>query len=334
MQPNRSSAPPAPGRAQGLISLAVLLVLVMAVVWVWSQQSRFNPAVKVLVAQGQQKGAPAQAGLDLAAYAPAGLKPLAQAERYNPQNLFHKINGKADLYLRAGFVSLTCRRFGLGSASEPWLEVLAYDLGGPEGAFAVYAQQRRAEAQPLDWAPWVYQTSNALFLARDRYYVEIVASAPQAQLMQAAREWAKGFVSRNPPLKLPALDRFPAQGLVAHSQGLLMSDAFGFAGLNQVYVARYTLSGGTGIGFFSPRQGTEPAAKLAGDLIKFLTENGGKEQKQTALAGARLFEFLGSYELVAAQGALMWGVHEAPSPEAALELGGRLAKALGEKKKP
>ena len=75
---------------------------------------------------------------------------MGQAENFNPQNLYHKINGKADLYLASGFVSLKAQRYHLEGDPNSWLEMLAYQMKSPRAAFAVYSQQRRPDAKPLD----------------------------------------------------------------------------------------------------------------------------------------------------------------------------------------
>ena len=52
-----------------------------------------------------------------------GFVPAGGIENYNSDNLYEKIDGKADLYLNNGFVSLQTRRFAENSSSENWAEV-------------------------------------------------------------------------------------------------------------------------------------------------------------------------------------------------------------------
>ena len=122
-------------------------MLGLIAVWLLVQQSRFNPAVTaVLQAPGLagriQAGAPsATAGLIPEA---AGFTPLAAAQSYGPDNLSDKIDGKAELYLSAGFKEMSCRSFTLENPQGAHLEVFVYDMGSPQNAYAVFSSQRRS----------------------------------------------------------------------------------------------------------------------------------------------------------------------------------------------
>ena len=73
-----------------------------------------------------------------------GFKPLAPIESYGPETLSDKIDGKADLYLPAGFKEMSCRKFNLDTAADKaFVEVFIYDMGSAANAFAVFSGQRR-----------------------------------------------------------------------------------------------------------------------------------------------------------------------------------------------
>ena len=78
--------------------------------------------------------------------------PWDRRRRYDAATLSDKINGKAELYLAAGFERLECRRFALADDPAGWLERFVYTMRAAPGAFAVYSQQRRPQAQPLTLA--------------------------------------------------------------------------------------------------------------------------------------------------------------------------------------
>jgi hypothetical protein len=79
---------------------------------------------------------------------PAGFEVRAGPERYGADTLYEKINGKADLYVSAGFVQLQTWRFA--GAAGPWLELFLYEMSNETAAFSVFSTQRRPDAEALD----------------------------------------------------------------------------------------------------------------------------------------------------------------------------------------
>src|SRR3989304_2728374 len=63
---------------------------------------------------------------------------LNEPESFGPEDLFNKIDGKAELYLSAGFVNLTCQRFSEKNKPESWAEIYIYNMAEPRNAFAVF----------------------------------------------------------------------------------------------------------------------------------------------------------------------------------------------------
>ena len=60
---------------------------------------------------------------------PQGLKPLTAPETFKADTLSDKIDGKAELYLSAGFNRLFSQRFRDEKASDLWIEAFVYDMG-------------------------------------------------------------------------------------------------------------------------------------------------------------------------------------------------------------
>ena len=71
------------------------------------------------------------------------MEPLSPPETFDAEKLSEKIDGKAGLYLSAGFKSLTCRRYKKPDNPDLWLEIFFYDMGNIINSFAVYSMQRR-----------------------------------------------------------------------------------------------------------------------------------------------------------------------------------------------
>jgi hypothetical protein len=259
--------------------------------------------------------------------APPGFKAASAAESYDPDTLYEKIDGKADMYLEAGFKSLVCQRFASAKDGEMWLEVYVYDMDSPVSAFGVYGQQRRSDVVALDITPFAYRTVDGVYMATGGVYVEIHGSsqAPEldAGMMAVARSLA-GTVKMDAGVAA-AIATFPKEGQVVGSAALYPAEAFGSSLLDNLYTMQYDVGGKSVLAFASPRVSAEAAAKLADDYGKFIVDNGGKETMPGDLGfPAKVFDFYKTTEVVLVRGSIVAGVHGAEDTAAALSLARKL----------
>jgi hypothetical protein len=194
------------------VGFIILLCLAGIAAGVYHKQFSFNPAVLVATTAAPAPAAPNPAAPNPAASNPAAAAPneslptlppelsaFSAPETFTADNLYDKVDGKADLYLTAGFVGLQCQRLALKATNDVWMEWFVYDMGTLPQAFSVFSLQRRAEAQPLDLTPFAYQTQNSLYFVSGRYYVEAVTAMPTEPMMAAMRAMARQFVAAHPP---------------------------------------------------------------------------------------------------------------------------------------
>lgn len=317
-------------------AVAVLCGLLLIAAGILIRQQSFNPAVLNLSAMADARpkatGPLAGAGTPLIP-APAGLVVLSPVESFDPETLSDKIDGKAELYLSAGFVRLDCQRLALSGRPEAWLEAFVYDMGSAPNAFAVFSTQRRADVTPLAIGDFSYRAGNALFIAHGHYYLELIASADDERLAAALEELAEGFI-RSRPVAAAAIserDLFPKTGLVEASITLIAADAFGVAGLDRVFTATYKKPPVEMTAFLSRRADAQAAAEQARSYAEFLSAYGGKRvAADDPVPGAAVVEIMDSFMVVFAQGPFFAGVHEAPDKGLSLELARELAAALKE----
>jgi hypothetical protein len=311
----------------------ILLCLAGVAAGVGLKQASFNPAVLVATTATQSPAgtlAPA-ASAEASPVLPPELTALSAPETFGPDDVYKKIDGKADLYLTAGFVSLHCQRLALKANADQWLEYFEYDMGKLPQAFAVYSVQRRPEAQPLDLVPFAYQTPNALYLVSGRCYLEIVTAMPVPAMMTAMQSLARQWVARHPPgaERIPELDWFPPEGLAAGRQSLQAADAFGYDQFTNVFTAAYHADKGEVLAFFTVLKTPAAAAALRDAYRAFLLANDGKELPAVGTnALGRPINFMDTVEVVFAKGNLVAGVHAAPDAATAAKIAQRLADRL------
>jgi hypothetical protein len=330
------SAPVAHSGRETIVALCVLAslaVIATGLVWV---QSRFNPAV-VNFLQGTADRTKGPAAVPATAVPilplPEGMALLTPAEHFDRETLSDKIDGKAELYLSAGFVQLDCQRLALAGPPDLWVEVFIYDMGSFENAYAVFSAQRRADAAMLDFAEFAYRAENAFFFVHGPFYLELVASGTDDRLRTSMDALARAFILSRPVAQAAIAERelFPKTGLVATSIRLISTDAFGVADLDRVFTATYSIAGAEMTAFLSRRADPQEAASLAGGYVNFLKAYGGEVKASDApVPGGTVVAILDMYEVVFAEGPFLAGVHEAPDRDHAVMLAKELAAKLQE----
>ena len=329
-----------PSMRESAISMGVLAVLGVVLAAVLRQQAHFNPAVTVAAtaATSAAAGPGAATVPDIVVKWPAGLRAMSGAEAFNPETLSDKIDGKAELYLSANFVALTCQRVALADPPGAWMEVFLFDMGKPANAFAVYSSQKRPDVTEAQIGDYAYVAGNQLCLVHGKYYIELVGADDQATLMKAADGLAQYFVATLAVTEHANVSQeqalFPPEGLIAGTVSLVATDVFGFDRLENVFIGRYR-EGQDDSTLFIANRGTPAAAtQMAGEFRGFLVKDcGGKEAPPPAgLTGGVLVDMDGSFDGVFTVGPFMAGVHQAPNRVVAERMLQRLYQSLQTRK--
>lgn len=232
--------------------------------------------------------------------------PTDDVENYTASNLYEKIDGKADLYLNNGFISLQCRRFADTSAADKWLEVYLYDMGNLDNAFAVYSMQKRAESTPLDWTQLGYSTPDAIYAVAGQYYIETVLAVNAPDLFKAASsgiaELAKSFSSGKD--QIPGKSLFPTENLVADSFKFISADAFG-SDLQNIFAAEYKIGENTITAYLCK----DARGEKYKSYHQFLLDNGGTELKtELRIPEVKAVELYGTTDIIFKAGNYFAGV--------------------------
>ncbi|MCL4503910.1 MAG: hypothetical protein M1438_18960 [Deltaproteobacteria bacterium] len=325
------------GPAQKLTGYAILALLGLIIIGMLFRQAHFNPAVKAALRtpiSGKIQTASSQAPAATAALLPevGGFTPLAPVESFGPDNLSDKIDGKAELYLPAGFKEMSCRKFGVDAAGKAYVEVFLYDMGSGQNAFAVFSSQRRPGSPDSPLTANAYTASNALFFTQGRYYVEIVADRASEAMQKSLETYAQALLAKLPAeggaQTTDAKEFFPKEGLAADTVRLCATDTFCLEGLNNVLTGEYSLKSGKATGFIARRETPDLAQSDAKRYVDFLTANGYQKTEPAPPADFQVLALDNSYEIVFVQGRTMAGVHDATTPQAAVELAAKLKRQL------
>ena len=324
-------------KTESFVGYGVIFLLLIITGGILFKQSRFDQSVLKPGALQEELStqplSPVTPPPDLLQYAPPSLAPLSPAESFGPENLSDKIDGKAELYLSAGFVSLVSQRFAIKDEPSVWMEAFVYDMGSPRGSYAVYSLQKRSEATELDTGDFAYKTENALYFVHGPYYVEIVAAVAQERMAGVMLSFARNFISKTPveSNELNELALFPEKNLNKESIALLPSNGFGFEQFDSIFTAQYRVGDTELTAFLSRRKSQAEAANLVESYTSFLLKFGGTELKSNLnISGAKLVEIMDTYEIIFSRGSILAGVHGAENRKAAEELALLLNQSLAE----
>jgi len=106
--------------------------------------------------------------------------PRGEIERYDPDSVFEKINGKADAYLELEFVGLAFAGYVRPDDPAVYIDVYLYDMKEPLFAYAVYRAQRSGKEQALEAGDEAGALGASVFCRKGRFYIEVIASGPDA----------------------------------------------------------------------------------------------------------------------------------------------------------
>jgi hypothetical protein len=325
-------------KTETYVGCTILIVLLVISSGILLKQSQYNPSIFKPTTFQPESPAPTSPRTsfppDLIQYAPKSLTALTPPETFGLENLSDKINGKAELYLSAGFVRLVSQRFAIEGEPTSWMEAFIYDMGSTRGSYAVYSLQKRSEATELDTGDFAYRTENALYLVHGSYYVEIVASIAQERMVELILSFGDNFIRKTTAGSetINEFILFPIKHLNKESISLLPSDAFGFQQFDSIFTAQYEVGDTELTAFLSQRQSPAEAVRLVESYTSFLREFGGTELKSTLnIPGAKLVEIMDTFELIFSRGSILAGVHGAENRKAAEALALMLNQSLAEK---
>jgi hypothetical protein len=204
-----------------------------------------------------------------------------------------------------------------------------------KNAFSVYSTQKRPDVETLPNFTFAYRTTNALYLAVDKYYIEIVGFSEAKELLDAMVEIAEkitGELTAGKTTEIAELNLFPPDNIVPDSIKLYVANTFGFEGLTDTFTCRYKSDDQTITAFLSKRDSPEDARAVADGYYNFLLSNGGAARPTAnKILEARVVDFYGATEIIFTVGQFVGGIHEADNQFAAEDLAVKLINKLGEK---
>ena len=313
-------SPTGPSGAERRLSRALLAVLALTAAGVLAVSFRPDPWLTGTVESGPTAASTAE-DRTLESGEPHVAKVLAPSlvtagspERFDAQTLADKIDGKADLYLEAGFRSLVTQRVALAKNPDQWAEIFVFSMESPESAFAVFSRQRRSSAVRLPEPPFAYGAANAVCAAAGSFYVEGIGSSEDPELLEALAATIAALLKNIPTSQeiLRHLDMFPTAASPRDRAVLYKGSAFGYDGFQYAYAVPVTEDGSALTAFVAVGKDAQDGRRAAEAFLRFLEENGAVRVSGTdPETGPVVLDVYGFTNVVFSHGRYVAGVHEA-----------------------
>jgi hypothetical protein len=263
----------------------------------------------------------------------AGWKEEKAAE-FDGDNLYVKINGRADYFRAFGFKRLHSILLTNEKTPSETIDIEVYDLGRAANALGAYGGERGAGVKPeVSEAGLRHIDRNALYMARGPYYVRVIGSDETPAIKERLADLAGKLEAGVKGEPLPW-----AYGLFVGGLGLdpgqvayYAEAAFSFAFATDVWAARPAGKDSDLEIFVSAHGAPAAAKKRAAQLTKGFLEIGepaGKIGEGASAAPAVKDRYLNTFAAAAAHGRFVYGVRGAADREAARKELDRLRGAL------
>jgi hypothetical protein len=298
----------------------------------------YNPPLKPWVAPGQQL---AGAAFDLGPFPPSTLdaewRPVGRIKRFQPDNLYEKINGEAEKFIKQGFVELAFLRLrSANDSSEIAIEL--FDQGGLSGSLGIFSEHAAGRAiEDRDGVSFVATGAGAVG-RQGRYFFRIAGDRQSTAITDKAARLVTAFaqLDRDPATTTTHEKILPAGfDLLSRRLGIAEADIqFQERNVFQYDFAQRFWFGDAGIGgearLFVHKADT--AAEAEALVAALVAEHGVEYDPLESDGDHRLFRhrYLGSYFAIARRGDYVYGVEKSPDNAAITALLERIGEHLGD----
>ena len=338
----------------------VFIALIALVAWLTTTRDDFDPSERDLpiellgdnsrlieiynrplspwVEPGQQM---APGAFELAPFPDATLdaewQPVGRVRRFQPDNLYEKINGEAEKFIKQGFVELAFLRLRSAEDSSE-IAIELFDQGNLSGSLGVFSEHAAGRAIEERDGVSFFTTGAGAIGRNGRYFFRIAGDRTSAAISAkaAALVAALAQLERDPVATTTPQQTLPAGfALLSQRLGIAQADIqFQESNVFQYDFAQRFWFGDAGIGgdarlFVHVADG----AAAAEDLISALLAEHRYEYDQLDSGGDfRLLRhrFLGSHFAVARRGNYVYGVEKAPDSAAVGPILERISEHLSD----
>jgi len=180
-------------QAVGALILLLLALILAGMVW-HVRVDRDNPFAPVL---GDQL-----AGAWRFPELPGWRSP-AEAEPYAPDELYLKINGRAEFYLQHQVAGLSFGTYTHAQVPDRTLDVYCYTMRSADAARAAYEAEKAPDGVALDIGAVAYASAGAVYACVAEHYLQVLPAREGLEDAAAARDLMLRLSAATPSLGQP-----------------------------------------------------------------------------------------------------------------------------------
>ncbi len=247
----------------------------------------------------------------LSGLAPQGWKLYDEVRRFTAENLYEKIDGRAEFYLAYDMVEMTFAGFEDAGNDARFIDISIYDMGTAIRAFGVFASERSQEGSSVELGRDAYRSGANCYIWKGKYYVQVVSSDITAELQRMSLDLARRTTDLVADSGEPVwgLNALPTENRIAGSERYFLVDAMGLDFMRNTFMAQYKIKGTPVSVFLSQYASAEEAGKIAARFFEHVNRYGKKARRAT-VKNVELTEcdMNGSYDVFFQKGRLIAGV--------------------------
>ena len=258
-------------------------------------------------------------------------------ESFNAENLFEKIDGRAESFIQYDVKGMAYTYFHPVGDESNEIQLYIFEMANDLKALGKYGSEKPDETKPVEIGTEGYTTSGSLLFRSGKFYTQIVSTKDDPKFNEFALTIAKRVAAAQGAVKPAATVAKAGEAAVKEAspdaifallpkgqgkanQKYVAQDVFGYAFLNDVFMADYTEGGQSWQGFLRPYADPKEAKAMFDKYLETVKADGAKitQEKAEGCDALVVSANIGLVDVVFLKGNSLGGVNGATDPKAAL----------------
>jgi hypothetical protein len=254
-------------------------------------------------------------------------------ETFNAENLFEKIDGRAESFTQFGVKGMAYAYFHPAGDESNEVQVYIFELADALKATGKYDSEKPEDAKPLEIASGGYTTAGSTLFHAGPYYTQIVSTLDDAKFAACAEELARRIAAQQ---RTEGQD--PAEALYVllptgpgrSGKKYVPQDVFGYSFLSDVFMADYKEGENAWQGFLRSYPDAAAAKAVFDKYVEEAKANGAELKTLEADGADRMIvsSNVGLIDVFFQKGNALAGVNGAAQAKPAEAFARSFAKAL------
>lgn len=318
-----------PGNLEKAVGVGLLFLLLIIAISIYVKGQHYDPTIFSPDVSKYQRNTGGNTPDLIDTNLSKDWKPMSEVEFYNVDNLYEKINGKAEQYLDYDVVGLQTVTF-INQDGKKFVDLYVYDMGEPINAFGIFSALRYPDELSIDLGQGGYR-SDGYFFWKGRYYTQISLSDLGEDLDRFALKLARSIESQQEelPVELWGLDKFPEKNLMPNSIQYLKKQGLNLSFLDDVYTATYEKEGIEITAFLTKKKDELKAGGIFESYRNHFSKYGTiVDEIETESGTIIVGEVMGYYDVVFQKGDIVGGTNAVEERNTAEDVSRELLSSL------